>query len=114
VSYNPGPLKLAKTYYWRVDAFDGTETHKGEVWSFTTLGAVSGPNPSNGAVGVNPSVVLSWDAGAVAASHEVYFGEDADVVKNAMKASPEYKGPKALGEESYDPGVLALNTTYYW
>jgi hypothetical protein len=114
VSYNPGPLKLAKTYYWRVDAFDGIETHKGEVWSFTTLGAVSGPNPTDNAVGVNPSVVLSWGAGAVAASHEVYFGTDADAVKNATTTSPEYKGPKALGEENYDPGKLTLNTTYYW
>ncbi|HUT47528.1 MAG TPA: hypothetical protein VMX36_14700, partial [Sedimentisphaerales bacterium] len=113
-NYSPGPLELAKTYYWRVDEFDGVETHKGEVWSFTTLGAVSGPNPANGAVGVNPSVIISWDAGAVAASHEVYFGTDADAVKNATTASPEYKGPKALGEENYDPGKLTLNTTYYW
>jgi hypothetical protein len=113
-NYNPGPLALAKTYYWRIDEFDGIETHKGEVWSFTTLGAVSGPNPADGDVDVKPSVVLSWDAGAVAASHEVYFGTDADAVKNATTASPEYKGAKALGEESYDPGKLALNTAYYW
>jgi hypothetical protein len=39
---------------------------------------------------------------------------DADAVKNATKSSPEYKGPKALGEESYDPGKLLLNTAYYW
>jgi len=113
-SYSPGPLKLAKTYYWRIDENDGTETHKGEIWSFTTEGAVSGPNPANGVSGVKPSVILKWDAGAVAASHEVYFGADADVVKNATKASPEYKGPKTLDDESYDPGILALNTTYYW
>jgi len=113
-TYNPSPLKLAKTYYWRVDAFDGTETHKGEVWSFTTEGAVSGPNPANGALGVDPLVVISWDAGAVAASHEVYFGTDAEAVANATTASPEYKGPKALGEENYDPGKLLLGTTYYW
>jgi len=113
-NYNPGPLKLAKTYYWRVDEFDGAAMHKGEIWSFTTLGAVSGPNPANGAVDVKPSVVLSWDAGAVAASHEVYFGTDADAVKNATTASLEYKGPKALGEESYDPGKLTFNTMYYW
>ncbi|HCO96194.1 MAG TPA: hypothetical protein DIU00_20015, partial [Phycisphaerales bacterium] len=70
-NYNPGPLNLAKTYYWRVDEFDGIETYKGEVWSFTTEGAVSGPNPADGAVDVKPTVVLGWDAGAVAASHEV-------------------------------------------
>jgi hypothetical protein len=113
-TYKPGPLKLAKTYYWRVDEFDGAETRKGEVWSFTTLGAVSGPNPADGAIDVKPSVILTWDAGAVAASHEVYFGTDADVVANATKGSPEYKGLKALGEESYDPGKLLLETTYYW
>jgi hypothetical protein len=44
----------------------------------------------------------------------VYFGADADAVANATTTSPEYKGPKALGEESYDPGQLTLNTTYYW
>jgi len=113
-SYTPGSLKSAKTYYWRVDEYDGTETYKGEIWSFTTKGAISGPNPANGAVGVKPSVILRWDAGAVAASHEVYFGTDADAVANATTASPEYKGPKALGEENYEPGKLALNTTYYW
>jgi hypothetical protein len=112
--YNPGPLKLAKTYYWRVDESDGVETYRGEVWSFTTAGAVSGPSPADGAVDVKPSVVLSWDAGTVAASHEVFFGTVADAVKNATIASPEYKGQKALGDESYDPDKLALNTTYYW
>jgi len=113
-NYNPGPLNLAKTYYWRVDEFDGVETHKGQVWSFTTQGAASGANPANGAVDVKPSAVLRWDAGSVAASHEVYFGTDADAVKNATTASPEYKGTKALDEESYDPGKLEFNTTYYW
>jgi hypothetical protein len=112
--YSPGPLELAKTYYWRIDESDGLETYKGEVWSFTTEGAVSGPNPADGAVEVNPTQILTWDAGAVAASHEVYFGTDADAVKSAATNSPEYKGPKALGEESYDPGTLTLNTTYYW
>jgi hypothetical protein len=113
-SYDPGQLKLAKTYYWRIDEFDGAETHKGEIWSFTTEGAVTGPNPADGAVDVSGSQILTWNAGAIAASHEVYFGSGADAVKNATKASPEYKGPKALGEESYDPGLLTLETTYYW
>ena len=112
--YTPGTLKLAKTYYWRVDEFDGAETHKGEIWSFTTEGAVTGPNPADGAVDVSPTKTLTWVAGAVAASHDVYFGTDADAVKNATKSSPEYKGPKALGEESYSPGKLSLATTYYW
>jgi len=113
-TYNPVQLKLAKTYYWRVDEFDGADTYKGEVWSFTTEGAVSGPNPANNAVDVSPTKILTWVKGDVAASHEVYFGMDSDAVANATKTSPEYKGAKALGEESYDPGKLLLETAYFW
>ncbi|MFH1716910.1 MAG: hypothetical protein ABIF19_06130 [Planctomycetota bacterium] len=112
--YNPGPLELAKTYYWRVDEFDAVGTHKGNVWSFTTEGAAAGANPANGAVNVSPTPTLKWSPGNLAASHEVYFGADADAVKNAAKTSPEYKGTKALGDESYDAGRLELETTYYW
>ena len=36
-TYDPGPLESGKTYYWRVDEFDGVETHKGDVLSFTTI-----------------------------------------------------------------------------
>jgi hypothetical protein len=112
--YKPSALVLAKTYYWRVDESDGLQTYKGEVWSFTTEGAVTGPNPANDAEDVSATQILKWVAGAVAATHEVYFGTDADAVKNATKASPEYKGSKALGEESYDPGILIMNTAYFW
>jgi len=38
-SYIPGPAPIVKdtVYYWRVDKFDGSATHKGNVWSFKTL-----------------------------------------------------------------------------
>ncbi|MHC4437573.1 MAG: hypothetical protein ACYS3S_09455, partial [Planctomycetota bacterium] len=39
---------------------------------------------------------------------------DADAVKNADKSSPEYKGTKTLGDESYDPGKLTWFTQYFW
>jgi len=34
--YTTDPLELDKTYYWRVDQFDGAVTHTGDVWSFST------------------------------------------------------------------------------
>jgi len=74
----------------------------------------SSPSPSNGATGTKMTPILRWGAGDSAASHEVYFGTDADAVTNADKTSPEYKGAKALGDESYDPGKLAWETSYYW
>src|SRR4030042_2400602 len=74
----------------------------------------SSPSPSNGATGTKMTPILRWGAGDFAVSHEVYFGTDADAVKNATKSSPEYKGTKALGNESYDPGKLAWFTQYFW
>jgi hypothetical protein len=35
-------------------------------------------------------------------------------VKNADTSSPEYKGSGNLGSESYDPGQLEWDATYYW
>ena len=72
------------------------------------------PSPSNAGVGAKMTPVLKWNAGIYAASHDVYFGTDADAVAGATKASPEYKGAQASGSESYDVGKLAWNTTYYW
>jgi len=113
-TYTPGTLKLAKTYYWRVDEFDAIATYKGDIWSFTTQGAVVSLNPSNGAVDVKQNQILSWSPGVYAASHQVYFGTDEDAVKNADTGSPEYKGTRDLGSETYDPGMLEWDTTYYW
>ena len=103
--YNPGTLKMAKTYYWRVDEFDIVETHKGGVWNFTTEGAVAALDPANGATDVTQTPVLIWAPG-LGASHEIYFGMD--------PTSLELKGSGNLGSESYNPGQLEWNTTYYW
>ena len=113
-SYSPGTLESEKVYYWRVDEFDPPFTHKGDVWSFTTPGAVGNPQPANGAAGVQMIETLSWTAADNATSHELYFGTDAEAVKNATTASAEYIGPRALGAESYDPGGLTWDSSYAW
>ncbi len=104
-TYSPGTLKMAGTYYWRVDEFDIIETHKGSIWSFTTEGAVSNPNPAKGAVDVSQTPVLTWTSG-LGASYDIYFGADAGAL--------EKKAGGNLGSESYEPGQLEWNTTYYW
>jgi hypothetical protein len=55
---------------------------------------------------VTQTPVLTWTSGVFADTHEVYFGAD--------EASLELKGSGNLGSESYDPGQLEWNTTYYW
>ena len=113
-SYSPGPLERRKIYYWRVDEFDAIETYKGDVWSFTTPGAVGNPQPAHNAADVPLNAILTWTPADSAASHEFYFGTDKETVRNANSGSPEYKGSQALGAESYDPGLLEADTTYYW
>jgi hypothetical protein len=104
-NYTPGTLKMAKTYYWRVDEFDVVETHKGDVWSFTTVGAVADPSPAKGTVDVTQIPVLTWTPG-LGATYDIYFGTDASAL--------DKKGSGSLGSESYEPGQLEWNTTYYW
>ena len=36
-TFVPGALEPDKTYYWRVDEFESGITHKGDVWSFSTV-----------------------------------------------------------------------------
>ena len=45
LTFDPGPLELDTTYYWRVDSFDGATWSTGDVWSFTTT------RPGGGLVG---------------------------------------------------------------
>lgn len=113
-TYKPGPLASGKVYYWRVDAFHGVATYPSEVMSFSTPGGVSTLNPSNGAENVNQTQILTWAAGDSSASYEVYFGTDKVAVRTADKSSPDYKGGKTIGSESYDPGVLEWDSDYYW
>jgi hypothetical protein len=105
-TFDPGPLEMAKTYYWRIDEFDIVEMHKGDVWSFITEGAVSNPSPAKSAVDVTQTPVLTWVPGVFADTHDVYFGTDL--------TSMELKGSGNLGSESFEPGQLEWNTTYYW
>jgi hypothetical protein len=105
-TYDPGELEMAKTYYWRVDSFDAMNTYKGDVWSFTTEGTAGDPNPAKDAVDVSQTPTLTWTPGVFADTHEVYFGADPDSLQ--MRKSGN------LGQESFEPGQLEWNTTYYW
>ncbi|HUU20507.1 MAG TPA: PA14 domain-containing protein [Sedimentisphaerales bacterium] len=73
-----------------------------------------GPVPTDGAIDVRRAPVLGWKPGKHAASHDVYFGTDQEAVRNAGTGSPEYKVTGDIGAESFDPGELELETTYYW
>ena len=51
-THTPGTLEPEKTYYWRVDEFDGAVTHKGNVWTYTTMPVI--------AVAEDPNLIAWW------------------------------------------------------
>jgi hypothetical protein len=61
-----------------------------------------GANPGNGASGIKQTTALNFKAGIKTASHDIYFGNDEDAVTNATTSSPEYKGTRNLGDESFE------------
>jgi hypothetical protein len=72
------------------------------------------PDPYDGAVDVYRDANLAWSPGDYAVEHDVYFGTDYDDVNDATTSSAGiYKGRQDPCE--YDPpGVLVLDTRYYW
>jgi hypothetical protein len=117
-SYAPeGLLEFGVTYYWRIDEVVGNDACKGSVRHFTVDDGKAGhPNPADGASHVPVEMGLSWTPGALATSHDVYFGTDFNDVNDANSSwavgTSVYKGGQEAN--SFDPGSLRLNSTYYW
>ncbi len=65
--------------------------------------AASQPSPANGAVGTSDTPLLTWKTGRETVSHEVFFG---------TSPSPASRGTQ-FGN-TFDPGLLLPQTTYYW
>jgi hypothetical protein len=94
------------TYYWRVDEVQADKTEvAGPVWTFATLPLQAHfPKPADGATNYSAGT-FSWTAGKGAILHNVYLGTDpAALLPKAMMQMPT----------TFDPGVLAPGTKYYW
>jgi len=75
--------------------------------------AASMPWPEDMASAVGCGVVLSWDAGDLAESHDVYLGTDEGEVEAGTVSDGVYKGN--FDANSYAvSGWLESGTTYYW
>ncbi|MCD6267821.1 MAG: PEGA domain-containing protein, partial [Thermotogaceae bacterium] len=67
----------------------------------------SNPFPANGASNVSVDVTLSWGCGdpdGDTLRYDIYFGKD-PIPPLAVKDHPT---------NSWNPGILSYNTTYYW
>jgi internalin A len=64
---------------------------------------------------ITQTPALRWTAGAWAAVHDVYFGQDKELVANATIADTEiYRGRMELDTVMYEPEALEWGATYYW
>jgi len=76
------------------------------------------PYPADGAARLEISATLSWNMGAGAVSHDVYFGDNFNDVNNGTGGTfqgnqTETSFTVGLAGSPY-PETLALDTTYYW
>jgi hypothetical protein len=113
-SFDPGTLAYSTTYYWRVDESNSDGTTQGVTWSFTTgpepvgnpPGLATNPSPVTGGDSVVPDTLLTWSAGSLATSRDVYFGTD------STPDAGEIQGNQT--GTSFNPSALTYSTTYYW
>ena len=73
----------------------------------------SSPKPKDKVEDVIRDVILSWKPGEFADKHNVYLGTVLDDVNNADAGSSLLVGP-AQDANSYNPGRLEFDQTYYW
>ena len=72
-------------------------------------------HPKNTDVNVPHDVTLMWTVGEKAVTHQVYLGTDKVAVEAATTADTAiYKGSQGKDENTFTPGDLKFNTTYYW
>lgn len=112
--YNPGVLLYDKTYYWQVVARNSDLVTNSPVWSFTTEKdpatiaptSPSLPKPQDSAAEVALDTSLSWVNGSNSPTIDLYFGTvnppSTKVLDNVAAVN------------SFDPGELLADTTYYW
>ena len=103
VFFDPDPdMSPGATYYWRVDA----GVTEGNIWSFTIMnapGQASNPIPADFAVDVLTTLIVEWQPGIEASSHDVYFGTVADPPFLINVPSP-----------AHDLTDLLPGTIYFW
>ena len=89
-TFVPGTLEMDKTYYWRVDEFDGGATHKGDVVSFSTMPVIDITDPN----------LIGWwkfDAGIGSIAPD-WSGHGS----HGLLANPNWLSPGWIGESAME------------
>ncbi len=87
---------------WQIDWLESV------VLALTVIKATN-PVPATDSDDIARDVILGWKPGALAATHNVYFGTDWADVNDATVPTAQN-----LDVNSFDPGGLDFGQTYYW
>jgi hypothetical protein len=81
------------------------------VWQFWAFS----PEPLDRAVDVGQAPTLRWAAPATGAEHDVYFGDDEEVVASATQLTQGvYQGRQPPERTTFRPAMLKWGKTCYW
>ena len=97
---------------------DGVRWYEGDYVppAFKKILTAVEPSPEDGVVDVPRDVVLSWEPGPHADTHNVYFGTVFDDVNDADTSNTlDVLVSESQSATTYDPeGLLEFGQTYYW
>jgi len=123
-SHYPDGLVQGTTYYWSVDETDGNNVvWEGPVWSFYLQNyRACCPDPPDGAINIDPDVLLCWVSGRDVQERDIYFSTSFDDVNDGDYPPiimPPGPWTQPVGYDCWDPvadGGLTIEfgTTYYW
>ena len=80
-----------------------------EAYLPTPPTAATNPSPADGAISQSPTVQLSWTTGGNSPTHHMFFGTVLQDVANGTGGTD--KGTQTI---PYNPGTLAVLTSYHW
>lgn len=115
-----GTLAYGTTYYWRVDAMNGSGTTSSSLFSFTSAlaplpgspGSFALLAPSAGSMDVERGPLLDW---ADSANAETYLVEvDDDIAFATPEVSVAVSASGRPSELDLPSGMLEFNTLYAW
>lgn len=81
----------------------GCDAYQSQPQSNISAAKAYNPNPPDGAKGVSPYTKLTWTADENAVSFDIYF---------STESPPPFI--RKQDENTFDPGPLDWDTTYYW
>jgi len=106
-TFDPGQLEIATAYYWRVDTFNGSEWHKGPVWTFTTMPEIPVSN--------DPNLVAWWKLDEGAGTNVLDWSGHGNHGKlfGTAWTSPKWLDEADAAVTFADDGFMAINNLNY-